>query len=435
MFSASAWAILIQFLFSPIISRIYDPEVYGLFSIFNSWVAVIGAFACMTYNQAFVLPEKPGVFRALLHLAMKSLTVITILTTTLFALAWPYINELFNASALGAWTMLVGPIVLLVAFDRVLVDWSIRQKSFKKQSIISLPVTAGSKGFNVGYGALISSTVEGLIFTHAITHLSRIILYLRFVVTDVKSTFRTKVDPVDLGQAKADYSAYPRYMTWSNALNTGSNYLPIVVLPIFLNSAEPAGLFSYALLVLDLPTRLLGAAVNPVFLQKAVELDRDDPDRLPKVTWKIFLILLSLIVLPLMAMGLFGEVLYTIAFGEKWTEAGLLAGILSCYYFFRLISSPISSIFNVKRKERQLFWFQLCLFSARLTSLLVACSITDSLVEIIAIFAAANAFVYWILTGWIFSMLKRYVWQSLVVSAGTFVVLAYLVVWLRQILI
>ena len=120
--------------------------------------------------------------------------------------------------------------------------------------------------------ALISSTVEGLIFTHAITHLSRITLYLRFVVTDVKSTFRTKVDPVDLGQAKAAYSAYPRYMTWSNALNTGSNYLPIVVLPIFLNSAEPAGLFSYALLVLDLPTRLLGAAVNPVFLQKAVEL-------------------------------------------------------------------------------------------------------------------------------------------------------------------
>jgi lipopolysaccharide exporter len=434
MFSASAWAILIQFLLAPVISRIYDPEVYGLFSIFNSWVVVIGAFACMSYNQAFVLPEKPGVFRALLHLAMKSLTVVTILTTALFALAWPYINELFNASALGAWTVLVGPIVLLVALDRVLVDWSIRQKSFKKQSLISIPVTAGTKGFNIGYGSLVSNTVEGLIFTHALNHLSRIILYFRFVVPDVRSTLKSKVDPKDLAQAKTDYANYPRYMTWSNALNTGSNYLPIVILPIFLNSTEPAGLFAYALVVLDLPARLLGSGVNPVFLQKAVELNRDDPGRLPRMTWKIFLILIALVALPLMALGIFGEVIYKIAFGENWTEAGLLAAILGCYYFFRLISSPISSIFNVKRKERDLFWFQLSLFSARLISLLVACLITDSLVEIIAIFAAANAFVYWILTGWIFSMLKRYVWQSLLVSAGTFAVLTYLVVWLRQII-
>jgi O-antigen/teichoic acid export membrane protein len=130
----------------------------------------------------------------------------------------------------------------------------------------------------------------------------------------------------------------------------------------------------------------------------------------------------------------FGESVYEIAFGEKWKEAGLLAAIMGSYYFFRLISSPISSIFNVKRKERALFWFQLTLFVARLAALLIACSVTDSLVEIIIVFAAANAFMYWILTGWIFILLKRYVWQSLFVSAGTFAVLAYLVVWLREIL-
>ena len=73
-------------------------------------------------------------------------------------------------------------------------------------------------------------------------------------------------------------------------------------------------------------------------------------------------------------------------------------------------------------------------FVARLAALLIACSVTDSLVEIIIVFAAANAFMYWILTGWIFILLKRYVWQSLFVSAGTFAVLAYLVVWLREIL-
>ena len=434
MFSASAWAILIQFLFSPIISRIYDPEVYGLFSIFNSWVVVIGAFACMSWNQAFVLPEKPGVFRALLHLATRSLTVVTIVTTTLFAIAWPWINELFHANALGAWTVFVGPIVVLIALDRILVDWSIRQKAFKKQSLISLPVTAGTKGFNVGYGSLISNTVEGLILTHALNHLSRIILYFRYVVKDVKPTFKSKVNPEDLKQAKSDYAAYPRYMTWSNALNTGSNYIPIVILPIFLNSTEPAGFFSYALVVLDLPARLLGSGVNPVFLQKAVELNRDDPDQLPRMTWKVFLMLLALIILPLLTLGVFGESVYEIAFGEKWKEAGLLAAIMGSYYFFRLISSPISSIFNVKRKERALFWFQLMLFVARLSALLIACSVTDSLVEIIIVFAAANAFVYWILTGWIFILLKRYVWQSLFVSAGTFAVLAYLVVWLREIL-
>lgn len=435
MFSASAWAILVQFLFAPIISRIYDPEVYGLFSIFNSWVVVLGVFATLSYSQAFVLPERPRVFRALLQLALRSVLVVSIASTVLALLLWETINSLFNAEELGYWTLGLGALVLLMALDRVMIDWSVREKAFKKQSLISIPVTIGAKGFNVAYGALVSSTVEGLIITNAIHYASRIFLYFKKVIPNAPSVLRKAVSREERQAAASEYKAYPRYQMWSNALGTASNYLPIVLLPIFLDSAEPAGLFAYALIVLDLPARLLGAGVNPVFLQKAVELNRTTPERLAGATWKLFLTLIFLVIIPLVSLGVLGELAYGFVFGEKWEQAGLLAAIMGGYYFFRLTSSPISSIFNVKRRERSLFWFQLMLFSFRLGALIAACMILSSLVEIIVVFTAANALAYWILTGWIFSLLKKYVWQSMLVSGLTFCLLAYLVVCLREILL
>ncbi|MGC6531928.1 MAG: oligosaccharide flippase family protein [Flavobacteriales bacterium] len=62
MFTASAGGMAIQFLFMPLLSRIYDPEAYGQFGVFNAVLVVLGTAATLGYNQAFVLPKSETAF-------------------------------------------------------------------------------------------------------------------------------------------------------------------------------------------------------------------------------------------------------------------------------------------------------------------------------------------------------------------------------------
>lgn len=432
MFSASAFGMIVQFVFAPILSRLYTPETYGLFGIFNSIVVVLGVFATLGYNQAFVLPKSEKLFRGLFNVALRSTIITSILFTLIFGLAWPWINAILSAEKLGTWTILVGPMVFVLAIDRLLIDWSVRIKAFKSQSLISVPVSIGSKSFNVGYNLLVSPLVGGLIITTAITYVSRIWLYLKKVIPNSREFLRQPVDNESITEAKREFKAYPRFVMWSNALNTASTYIPVLALPIFLDSAAAAGLFTYSLMVLDLPARLLGAGVNKVYFQRAAEMERDNPDGLANMTWKLYRGLILIVIGPLILLGILGEPAYAFVFGNEWEMAGLMAAIMTSFYFFKLVSAPVATIFNVKRKERSLFWFQLTLFGLRLVSIVVAGWLTQDLIEMIIWFSVANAIAYFILIIWIFVLLKQHVWRSILFSLTTFAAGTSIVLLIRH---
>lgn len=419
MLSASLSGIVIQLVFSPILSRIYDPEVYGLFSIFNSMAVVAGVFATLGYNKAFVLPKEDSIFRSLLRFSLQGTWIVGLVVFIITLLFGDQINEQFGSSEMGNWILLLGPATILLSLDRMTLDWSIRVKSFKKQSLISVPITFAAKSFNALYGWLISSTVEGLILTTMLHYFARIMVYMARVIPGAWK-FLAKIPAVEIRKkAKEDYREYPRYIMWGNAIQTFSNYLPILVMPMLLGSAKPAGLLVYAGLILDLPARLMGSAISPVFLQKATEVHQRDPNQLGTVTWRLYKNLLLLSLIPLAILFVVGEPLYGLVFGAEWSEAGQAAEILSIYFLYRLIGSPISSIFNVLRKERQAFVFHIILFLFKLAALIVGGIWTDSFLELVMVFSIANGIAYVLLICWVFILLKQNIFRVLFLSLGS----------------
>ena len=51
-------ALLITLLASPITSRIFGPQEFGLAALFRSPATMLGAIACLRYEMAIVLPKK-----------------------------------------------------------------------------------------------------------------------------------------------------------------------------------------------------------------------------------------------------------------------------------------------------------------------------------------------------------------------------------------
>ncbi|MEN6298054.1 MAG: hypothetical protein ABFC92_08935, partial [Rectinema sp.] len=53
----TAVAQVLSFLFSPITTRLFSPEVFGDLSVFTSITGIVGVVVCLRYELAIVLPQ------------------------------------------------------------------------------------------------------------------------------------------------------------------------------------------------------------------------------------------------------------------------------------------------------------------------------------------------------------------------------------------
>lgn len=429
MFASSGISILIQFAFFTILAKIYSPVVYGIFGVFNVYVSTLGNAATLGYNQAFVLPKTDREFSGLLRLTLITAITISILVLLITLMAGKEVLELFGHEDLGEWVYWISPVVLLLALDRITADWAIRNKEFKKQTIWSTTTTLAVKSFNVWYGAVVSATTAGLVYTTILQHLLRVVFYCWLIISDFRLRISERFSVSELKHIARKYKEYPLYIYWGNVINIFSNNLPAALLPALGFGIQYVGYFTYSLIILDLPIRMLGAGVSSVFLQKATELSRRNPDQLHEKTWKLFKGIYWISILFSAAIFLTGEAIYVWLLDPQWREAGILAEILVIFYFFRMISSPISSLYNIFRKEKELFLFQVVLTIARIGALWFGAQYTSDFFILMAIYSVINALMYFFFCIRIFRLLQFSIVRVLTYVTGWTTVIA-LLTWL-----
>jgi O-antigen/teichoic acid export membrane protein len=401
MFSSSGLSIAIQFLFFPLLARIYSPEEYGVFGVFNFYTTALGSAVTLGYSQAFVLPSTERSFGALLRLTLWLTVGISAAFFLFTCVAGGWMLSVFKHEQLGAWVYFIAPVGLFMALDRVMGDWAIRQKEFKKQMVVSTSITAATKIFNVLYGVFHSPVASGLMLTAFLQHFLRTLGYGKWVIASTLHHFRQRFSWNELKSIGREYKAFPLFMYWGGFINILSNNFPSALLPRLGFGWNTVGFYNYSLLVLDIPLRLFGAGITSVFTQKAAELSKQDAQALGLATWKLFKYLTVVSFFFLLGMNLLGEWLYRIAFGAQWAEAGKAAEILSVYYFFRMLSAPLTALFNILRKEKEFLIFQVGLMVVRAASLWIGSLFTHSFLELMVYFTVANAVAYLVLCGWL----------------------------------
>lgn len=406
MFASSGTSIAVQFVFFYILARIYSPAVYGLFGVFNVYVSTLGNAATLGYNQAFVLPQTNRHFSSLLQLTIRVSFFICLICFLVSLLFGKKIVGLFGHEELGNWTYFIAPVSFLLAMDRITADWAIRNKEFKMQTLVSVGTTLATKVYNVLHGMLIAPLVSGLIYTTILQHLLRIFTYMSFVISDTKERLTEKITRRELLDTAREYKGYPIFVHWGNVINIFSNNLPAALLPLIGFGLTEAGYYVNSVVLLDIPIRMLGAGIASVYMQKAAEIQRERAHELKEQTWKVFKYILIISCIFSFLVILFGEKMYTLVFSETWSTAGKAAEILVIFYFFRMISSPLSSLFNILRNEKASFWFQVVLLVVRIVSLVAGSFYSNDFITVILWYSVANAVMYFIYCVWIFYLIK-----------------------------
>ena len=350
---------------SPILSRLYSPEDFGLFALFMSAAGIISVIATGCYELAIILPEND---EDAINIVALSIIITFIVSALAFLVLWMWnleISALVNNPEISKWLYFVPLVVLFTGLYQSFNYWFNRKKQYKKLAVSRVAQNAAavgtklSMGFGrLGAGGLMAGSIFGG-FTGA---------GLLGWQTYRDAAFNIRlINKNSIKNQAVRYKRFPIYSSLSGFLNTASLQVPIILLSSFFSSAV-AGLYFYSHKLLSMPMSLMGRSIGQVFFQKASE-HKNDPEKLKEITFLVYKKLLYIGVFPLSLVMVYGDYIFSFIFGGNWRIAGEYAQVLSLWILFVFISSPLSTLFDVLEKQKEELIFNYLIFIARVAAL------------------------------------------------------------------
>jgi len=381
---------LVTIVATPIITRYFTPDAYGIFAVFSSIVSIISIIACMRYEYAIMLPKSDEDAINILASCLLIAFLLSILLIPIFWLFQSQIITLFKLPNLGSYILIVPLMIFINGVFTTFYYWNTRTKNFKRLAgarITNSVVTNGSQlgsafiGF-VTAGGLIIGTILG-------TFTSIVVLSLqiwRYDIPVLKSSIRWS----SMVNSLKRYRNFPIFDTSSAFLNNLSWQLPVFMLAAFF-SPTIVGYYSLGLMVLFFPMNLIAGSLSQNFFQKAVE--SKEQGTLGRLVEKVFEVLVIIGLYPIFLLTLVGANVFIVIFGPNWGEAGVYLQILSIWAFVWFVSSPLSGIFGVLEKQAYGLKQNIAIISTRFGSLLIGGLLGDPRLAL-ALFAGTGILVY-----------------------------------------
>jgi O-antigen/teichoic acid export membrane protein len=369
-FSGTAAVAVLGFAVSPIMTRLYGPQSYGLFAVFNAIVSNVSLFSTLGYAPAFLLPRRRSRFLALVQLTV----LLSVAALGLMGLAFGLFQEpllrWLKAEALGGWFYVVPFAVFIFNLNVVMSAWYLRTKDFKKRAGIDVATAVAGRSLTLGVGWLGNGPVGGLLLGDLFAKLTMFGSMLFSGIHRQLGEIRRPFSWVRIKAVAWQYREYPFYVMPTAYLSNLAGQLPIFFLTTGFGTGA-VGLYAFSTSLLELPLNLIGNAVAPVFLQKATETYQQEPERLRQICLDLYNRLFYLGLLPFGVITVFGDWIFRFIFGAEWEQAGVFTGYLGYYYVFRLASYATSPVYAVLRRQQLALVGTALLVLVRVASLLL----------------------------------------------------------------
>ena len=387
LFSGSLLAQAIPFLATPLLTRLFPEDIFGIYFLYTSILAVVAVIATLKYELATVLPDSDTEAANLLALALGCAILVSLLSALFIWFAYERLITWFDLGQLGPWLYLLPLSIFLVGFGNAFSYWHNRHKQFgtislakiaRSATIVSAQSATGLSPFQH------AGLIPGLLAGQALQT-----LYLvRRALQDMLKLHKQITFKQMLKSARV-YKDIPMFNTLIGFLNTLSNQLPVLLLSRFFGLAS-AAYYGLANRIIGVPSGLIGQSVGQVFYQQASEQHnrRDDLYAFVKRTYRRLL----LIGLPLfLGLGT-ATFFFGFLFGQHWQMAGQYALILLPWLFIMFLNSPITFIITVLNRQKQMVVYDVFLLLARATALLTGYYLFNSAIYALAMYSLSGLF-------------------------------------------
>lgn len=367
---------------APLLARLYDPQAFGLLSIYTAVISVLLAVASFRFDLAIPTAEDADEAVHLVALSVL-LAVVASVALGLVLLVWG--EQL--ATALGAASLTSSlwllPVALLVAgVAQALASMAIYQRSFN---------ALGRMRASQGLAQVLAQAALGLV--HAgplgllLGDLAGRTLGIEQLVSSLRGTLRSTAwswrSMIRYGRRRWGFA---RVMTVASVLNMVSLQIPFLLIPVLFD-LDATGQFFLAYRVLVLPASLVAAAVSQVFFGEA-SLRRADPLRLHDLAHSVSVSLFAFSIPTYAIVMVCGQALIQTVFGSQWQQAGQLAQVLAPSLVLWAVASPISALLLIGRRERESLAFTAAELALRAGALVIGAAAHSLLFGIVILSAA-----------------------------------------------
>src|SRR5699024_6934463 len=261
---------VIAMLFSPVITRIYGPESYGVMGTFSSITRTIIPIAALSYPIAIVLPKDNRDAKGLIRLSLFITIILSMISLIFLVLFNDIIISIFNLKEIGNFLYLIPLTIFFAGFMQVMEQWMIRTKQFSVNARVTLIESLITNLSKVSIGTFYPLSIV-LVITTAFTN--GIKGFLMFILNKEPVHNKSSKDVSNYKNIKhlaKRHFDFPVYRAPEQFLNAASNSLPILMLTAFFGPVS-AGFYTIGRTVLRLPTQLIGKSVGDVFYPRIAE--------------------------------------------------------------------------------------------------------------------------------------------------------------------
>ncbi|PSS47913.1 lipopolysaccharide biosynthesis protein [Pseudomonas sp. BBP2017] len=323
----------------PLLTRLYTPEDFGVLALYMSIAAMISVVINARYEIAVMLPERDEDAASLVVLSVSIAAGISLLLLAGIYVFNDAIQGWLNNSAIGLWLYLIPFTVFVTGLWQALNYWNNRAKKYKRLAVSRIVQGGGMTAAQFSLSWLAGG---GLVLGYLAGQVAATAVFLAKIWREDRSAI-SQVTAASILQNAKRYSKFPKYSSGGALLNNAATQMPVLMLSKFFET-HIVGVFSLTFRALNLPMSLIAASFSQVLYQRFVTIHRDRPEILARYVFKVFLMLLALMIPLIIVVWFFGGQIFGVVFGEAWRQAGEYAAILIFAIAIRFSVSPLSTV-------------------------------------------------------------------------------------------
>ncbi len=386
---------------SPILTRLYTPEDFGLFALFIALTSVFVSFASGRYELAVMLPVDD---KESINILALGLLITTALSTSLLlfiTLFHDIILSLVNNIEIGVWLYFIPLIVLFTGLYNLLTYFNNRQKCYQDlarativKSLVLVAVQLGIGFVKTGATGLISGQILSSFFAN---------MKLLKNILNNRSLLHSISKKEMLAMAKR-YKDFPLYQAPHALLNTFSSNIPVYLFSSFVN-ATVVGFYALSTRIVFAPLMIIAGASAKVYNQKVTQLYNEGGDAYA-LSIQLLQSLLKKIFFPFVLLILFAPDIFALLFGDSWREAGLYTQILSPWLFMVFFVTTISFIPSLMNMQKKALLLEVIYSILRLLAITTGLFFHDVLLAL-ALFSATGFMMLSYNMWWMLTSIKK----------------------------
>ena len=331
---------------SPILTRIYTPEDFGLFALFMAVASILATISSARYELAILLPKEDEDAINIFALGLIINFLITIFCLIVVLIFNQELSNLLGNNEIGFWLYFIPITVFFIGIFNNLNYFNNRKKYYKDMAnatIIKSIVTATIQ-LSIGF---LKSGATGLISGQIISQLTANFKLAKNIFKD--KDLVSQISYRKIISLSKEYKKFPLYSMPSALLNNLNGSLTNILISTFYGVTS-LGYYSLVQRFLSLPTSIIGSSISQVFFQEATKEKQDTGKCIN--TFNQTLKKLLFIAIPIfIVLYLVVEDIFVLVFGQNWEIAGTYAKIILPLVIIRFITAPASILLTVFQKQ------------------------------------------------------------------------------------